>query len=60
MRRSVNRGDLVLCNMDGTRVESFEAAAAPPGDGEGYPKEVVVKPSADQLAELDKSRKGGR
>lgn len=29
VRRSVNRGDLVLCNMDGVEVESFEAAAAP-------------------------------
>lgn len=27
VRRAVTRGDLVLCNMDGTPVESFESAA---------------------------------
>lgn len=28
-RRAVGRGDLVLCNMDGAPVDSYEAAAAP-------------------------------
>lgn len=28
IRRSRDRGDLVLCNMDGAPVDSFEAAAA--------------------------------
>lgn len=27
--RSVNRGDLILCNMDGSPVNSAQAAAAP-------------------------------
>lgn len=27
--RSVNRGDLILCNMDGKVVKSFEAASSP-------------------------------
>lgn len=27
--RSINRGDLILCNMDGAPVESAQAAAAP-------------------------------
>lgn len=29
IRRSVNRGDLVRCNMDGAPVDSYELAAAP-------------------------------
>lgn len=29
VRRSVNRGDLILCDMNGALVDSFELAAAP-------------------------------
>lgn len=29
IRRSVNRGDLILCDMNGALVDSYELAAAP-------------------------------
>src|SRR5678815_4684752 len=43
--RSIGRGDLILCNMDGTPVDSVDLAAAPdeiPGGLNSKP--VTVKP----------------
>lgn len=58
IRRSRNRGDLVLCNMDGTPVDSFEAAAASADELDGGLREITVKPTTVQLAEMDRVRRG--
>jgi hypothetical protein len=47
--RSINRGDLILCDMNGSIVQSVEAAEAP-GDGRGKWPRVRSAEVAEALA----------
>jgi hypothetical protein len=48
IRRAKNRGDIVLCDMNGDPVESFEAAMAPDEVIDSYPRSVASKRPAQK------------
>jgi len=53
--RSIGRGDLILCNMDGEPVDSAELAVAKPD----FPGDGVVVDAAKRAARRDKAAKKG-
>lgn len=48
IRRAKNRGDIVLCDMNGDSVDSFEAAIAPDDVVDSYPRRVASKRPAQK------------